>query len=74
MIRAVQPITPHKHVGRGDDMEKKYAATYQLGNATVHINDSMISDDPDVQAEIDSEIATAAWAIIEEIIARGEEL
>ncbi|ASS66247.2 cell division protein FtsZ [Paenibacillus sp. RUD330] len=55
-------------------MEKKYAATYQLGNATVHINDSMISDDPDVQAEIDSEIATAAWAIIEEIIARGEEL
>ena len=55
-------------------MEKEYAATYQFRKAVIHIDDSQCTDDPEELAKIDAEFATAAWAIIEEIIARGEEL
>lgn len=55
-------------------MSTDYAATYKFRNAIVNIDDSQCASIPEEIEKVDCNIATAAWAIIEEIIARGEEL
>jgi len=37
IARAVQQALPHKHSLRGDFMENKYDATYQIGKTVVHV-------------------------------------
>lgn len=74
MPRAVRQAQPHIHEVRGEDMETKYAATYKFRTAVIHIDDSQCVSTPEEIEETDRNIATAAWAIIEELINRGEEL
>jgi len=66
-----QPLR-HTHKPRGEDM---YAAVYQLGNATIMIDDSYIRTRDPEKIELDNEqVVEAAWAIIDELIEAGEEV
>jgi len=52
-----------------------YAAVYQLGNATIMIDDSYIRTRDPEKIELDNEqVVEAAWAIIDELIEAGEEV
>jgi|GEM_PF-3233709 len=66
-----QPLR-HTHKPRGEDM---YAAVYQLGNATIMIDDSYIRTRDPEKFEFDNEqVIEAAWSIIDELIEAGEEV
>ncbi|TCO79153.1 cell division protein FtsZ [Marinisporobacter balticus] len=53
--------------------EEKYAATYKFGNTTVHV----VAPKPKSKEEIDrilEEYHKAGWAIIHELIEKGEDV
>lgn len=70
---AVLLETPHKDEMRGD-ATMEYAATYQLGNTVVHVDDSLLPKTSDERNARDQNIADACWAIWEECLERGEEI
>jgi hypothetical protein len=62
---------PHIHGARGDPME--YAKTQMIGNTTVHI----IAPPPMTEEEkerILDDFHKAGWAIIDELVLRGEDV
>ncbi|MGG1672904.1 hypothetical protein ACIFOE_20150 [Paenibacillus sp. NRS-1783] len=46
--------------------------TYKFGETTVHISDSHIAKTQEERDRVDAEIATAAWACIQDAIEEGE--
>lgn len=61
---AVHRRAPHRLV-RGDQMR------HTMSNGVI-INDAYAAQTEAEQDEVDTQIATAAWSIVEEIVARGE--
>lgn len=67
---AVPQREEHKHnPGRDEGMIVK---TYKFGETTVHISDSHIAKTQEERDRVDAEIATAAWACIQDAIEEGE--
>lgn len=65
IARAVHTLSPHKYY-RGDYMEKKYDATYQLGKTTVHV----VAPEPMSKEEHEKRVRDfylAGWAIWNEL-------
>ncbi|QJD87879.1 hypothetical protein [Cohnella herbarum] len=46
--------------------------TYKFGNSTVHIADNFVAKTPDDIKKVLDRYHAAGWAIIEELIAKGE--
>lgn len=74
--RAVQPDPLHKHDVRGDHImkqpEEKYAAEYHFGNTIVRVVAPETTPEKVKQAIYDMHMA--GWAIVNELIEKGEEV
>lgn len=65
----------HKHLPRGDASmrETEFAATYKFGNSTVHIVSPPPMSEEDKEKILD-QFHDAGWAIIFELLERGEKV
>lgn len=55
-------MLPHKHSLRGDSMENKYDATYQIGKTIVHVVAPKDVSKDEMQSRI-RDLHLAGWAI-----------
>ena len=73
--RVVPATSPHKH-NKGDVMDtkkEKIAETIKLGNTTIHfIEPPPLTEEE--KEQILKDYHNAGWAIIEEMVERGEEV
>lgn len=67
-MKVVRSNLAHK-INRGDSM---IAAEYTVGNARVKINTENICKTDEEREQVDREVALAAWAIVESLVAKGE--
>lgn len=68
-MKVVRSNLAHK-IHRGD--ESMIAAEYQFGKTKVLIDISQVVQTPEEREQVDRDFAMAGWAIIDEIIERGE--
>ena len=68
-MEVVHSNLAHK-IHRGD--ESMVVAEYQIGKTKVKINTAYVCKTPEEREKIDREIALACWAIVDELVARGE--
>ncbi|MGG4344945.1 hypothetical protein [Paenibacillus lautus] len=60
--------------GKLNGKEDTIAVVYKFGNTIVKINTTYVCKTPEEREKVDRDIAMAGWAIINEIIARGEDV
>lgn len=68
-MKVVQSNLAHK-LHRGDD--SMVVEELQVGRTRVKINNAYVAQTPEEREEVDRNVAMAVWAIIDEIIERGE--
>lgn len=68
-MEVVRSNLAHK-IHRGD--ESMIAAEYKFGNTKVLIDISNVPKTQEEREQVDRDIAMAVWAIVDEIIERGE--
>lgn len=68
-MKVVRSNLAHK-IHRGD--ESMIAAEYKFGNTKVLIDTSYVCKTDEEREQVDRDIAMAGWAIIDEMIERGE--
>lgn len=69
MTEVVHTNLAHK-LHRGDD--SMVVAEYEVGKSKVKINTAFV--DLEEREQVDHEVAMAAWSIIDELVAVGEEV
>jgi len=72
---------PHTYLPGGDAAVKKkrnpplwgnVIETMQFGNVTIHVCDDCIAQTPEAIEKVLDEFHAAGWAIVEELVAKGE--
>lgn len=79
-MRVVHAASRHTHMPRGGWMKRQepeqpnIVKTLQIGNATVHIADNFCARTPEEIDKVLNEYHAAGWAIVDELVERGEEV